>query len=63
MNKRITRRSFIKSAAFGVAAMKTGPAIAQTLSANEKLNIAMVGIGGQGLDIGGQFIDALQHRP
>ncbi len=50
MNKRVTRRSFIQSAAFGVAAMKTGPAIARTLSANEKLNIAMVGIGGQGFD-------------
>lgn len=50
MNKRMTRRAFIKTAALGVAAMKTGPAIARTLSANEKLNIAMVGIGGQGLD-------------
>lgn len=50
MTKKITRRSFLQSAAFAVAAMKTGPAIAQTLSPNEKLNIAIIGIGGQGQD-------------
>ncbi len=44
----ITRRNFMKTAAFSIAAMRTGPAIAQTRSANEKLDIAIVGIGGRG---------------
>ncbi len=49
MVNNITRRSFMKTAAFSVAAMKTGPAIARTRSANEKLDIAFIGIGGMGL--------------
>lgn len=48
MAYKITRRTFVKSAAFSIAAMKTGPAIAATRSANEKLNVAIIGIGGQG---------------
>ena len=48
MASTITRRNFIKTAAAGVAAMKTAPAVARTLSANEKLNVAVVGTGGQG---------------
>lgn len=38
----------MKTAALSVAAMKTGPALAATRSANEKLNIAIIGVGGQG---------------
>ncbi len=48
MRRTLTRRDFMKAAAFSVAAMKTGPAIAAPGSANEKLNIAIVGVGGQG---------------
>lgn len=48
MSDRITRRSFIKTAAYSAAAMQTAPALARTFSANEKLNIAFVGIGGMG---------------
>ncbi len=48
MPKKMTRRAFVKSAAFSIAAMKTGPAIARTRSANEKLDIAIIGIGGRG---------------
>ena len=48
MAYKITRRRFMKSAALSIAAMKTGPAIAQSTSANEKLDIAIIGIGGQG---------------
>lgn len=48
MAYKITRRRFMQSAALSVAAMKTGPALAQTRSANEKLDIAIIGIGGQG---------------
>ncbi|HCN81725.1 MAG TPA: NADH-dependent dehydrogenase, partial [Verrucomicrobiales bacterium] len=41
----MTRRSFVKSAAaFSVAS----PAIAKTRNANEKLNVALIGLGGQG---------------
>ena len=49
MTIKISRRSFLASTAFSVAAMKTGPAIAQSRSANEKLNLAFVGVGGMGL--------------
>ena len=48
MAYKITRRAFVKSAALSVAAMKTGPAFAQSRNANEKLNVAIVGVGGQG---------------
>ena len=48
MSNRLSRRSFIKAAAFSAAAMTTGPAIAKTLNANDKLNVALIGIGGQG---------------
>lgn len=48
MSNKITRRDFVKAATLGVAVAYTGPAIAAPGSANEKLNIAMVGVGGQG---------------
>ena len=49
MSKRITRRNFLKaSAAFSIASMKTGPAFAKTRNANEKLDVAVIGLGGQG---------------
>lgn len=45
MPKYITRRSFVKSAA---ALSVASPAIAKTRNANEKLNVALIGLGGQG---------------
>ncbi len=48
MSRTITRRNFIKSAAIGAAALRTGPAFAASGSANEKLDIAIIGLGGQG---------------
>ncbi len=48
MSRNITRRDFFKTTAFSMAAMKAFPAIAKTVSPNEKLDIAIVGIGGQG---------------
>lgn len=50
MFAKMTRRSFVKSAVFGLAGLKSGAAMARTYSANEKLNIAFVGVGGQGQD-------------
>jgi predicted dehydrogenase len=38
----------MQSATFSIAAMKTGPAMSETRSANEKLDIAIIGVGGQG---------------
>ena len=49
MSRHLNRRTFMKSAAVSIDALKTGPAIAQPGSANEKLNIAIVGVGGQGM--------------
>lgn len=48
MSHQISRRDFVKFATLGVAAAYTGPAIAAPGSANDRLNIAMVGVGGQG---------------
>jgi len=48
MSNKITRRDFVKAATLGVAAAYAGPAIAKPGSPNEKLNIAMIGVGGQG---------------
>ena len=49
MSKNITRRNFLKaSAAFSITSLKTGPAMAKSLNANEKLNVAVIGLGGQG---------------
>ncbi|MFP6596166.1 MAG: Gfo/Idh/MocA family oxidoreductase, partial [Candidatus Hydrogenedentota bacterium] len=48
MAYKITRRRFMQSTAMSIAAMKTGPAMAATRSANEKLDIAIIGVGGQG---------------
>src|SRR5689334_23686419 len=42
-----SRRSFLKSSATG-AALATGPAIVRSLGANEKLNIAWIGVGTRG---------------
>ena len=49
MSKRISRREFIrKSAAGGTALAIAMPALADTASANEKLNVAVVGVAGRG---------------
>ncbi len=44
----ITRRDFIKASTLSVAVAAAGPVFAQTRNANEKLDIAFIGIGGQG---------------
>jgi predicted dehydrogenase len=50
MRSTLSRREFIKATTLATAAAAAaGPAIAQPGSANEKLNIAIVGFGGQGL--------------
>jgi predicted dehydrogenase len=48
MSNSITRRDFIKSATISVTVAAVGPAIAQPGSANERLDVAIVGVGGQG---------------
>lgn len=59
MSKPITRRNFLKAtAAFSIASLKTGPAFARTRNANEKLDVALIGTGGQG----GANYNGLQHE-
>ncbi len=48
MSYTITRRDFIKSATLSVTVAAAGPAIAQPGSANGRLDVAIVGVGGQG---------------
>lgn len=44
----LTRRSFVRSAAVGAAATFAAPSILRARNLNEKLNIAMIGVGGRG---------------
>ena len=47
--KHFNRRSFLKtSAAIGAAATLSGPNIVRGRNLNEKINIAMIGIGNRG---------------
>jgi predicted dehydrogenase len=48
MSYKITRRDFIKSATLSATVAMSGPALAAPGSANEKLDIAIIGVGGQG---------------
>lgn len=48
MPYKITRRDFLKSTTLTAATVAAGPVFAETRAANEELNIAIIGIGGQG---------------
>ncbi len=58
MKKNITRRSFMKSAALGAAAMKMSAGAARSYAANDKLDIAFVGMGG----MGGTNYEEMKHQ-
>lgn len=54
MNRRATRRTFLKSAAAGAAVTFAAPAILSAKSPNETVRIAGIGVGGKGwVDING----------
>jgi predicted dehydrogenase len=55
----VSRRSFLKTAGIGVASMAAMPAWAHVIGANDRLNVAVIGLGGRGsilLDL------ILEHR-
>jgi predicted dehydrogenase len=55
----VSRRSFLKTAGIGVASMAAMPAWARVIGANDRLNVAVIGLGGRGsilLDL------ILEHR-
>lgn len=45
----VSRRTFLHSAALSLTALQTRSVFAKSISANDKLNIAIIGVGGQGL--------------
>lgn len=46
----VSRRSFLKNAGYGAAAVAATPAWARVIGANDRINIAHIGIGGRGSD-------------
>jgi hypothetical protein len=46
----ISRRGFLKKASLGAAIVAAGPAWGQTLSANDRINVAPIGIGSRCTD-------------
>src|SRR5947207_11190158 len=58
-SKRFSRRSFVKTAAIGSAVLAAAPAWSRVLGANDRINIALIGLGARGSD----HVDlVLQHR-
>jgi predicted dehydrogenase len=54
-----TRRSFLKKAAMGGAALAAAPAWQRVLGANDRINVALIGLGARGSD---HLNLVLQHR-
>jgi predicted dehydrogenase len=55
----VSRRSFLKTAAAGSATLASGPAFGRILGANDRINVALIGVGCRGND----HLDLLlQHR-
>jgi predicted dehydrogenase len=54
-----TRRSFLKQAAMGGAALAAAPAWQRVLGANDRINVALIGLGARGSD---HLNLVLQHR-
>src|SRR5215472_8817910 len=58
-SKHTSRRSFMKTAAIGGAVLATTPVWSRVLGANERVNVALIGLGARGSD----HLDLLlQHR-
>jgi predicted dehydrogenase len=55
----VSRRSFLKTAGIGVASMAATPAWARVIGANDRLNVAVIGLGGRGSDL---LSLILEHR-
>lgn len=55
----VSRRNFLKTATYGAAAAAVKPAWARVIGANDRINVAMIGIGGRGSSL----LDmVLEHR-
>ena len=46
----VSRRSFLKTAAAGSATLASGPAFGRILGANDRINVALIGVGCRGND-------------
>lgn len=46
----VTRRSFLKTASYGAAAVAVAPAWARVVGANDRINVAIIGLGLRGSD-------------
>src|SRR5271168_3248558 len=55
----VSRRNFLKTAGIGVASMAATPAWARVIGANDRLNVAVIGLGGRGSDL---LSLILEHR-
>jgi len=60
----LTRRSFVKYAGYTAAAAATvRPAWARVLGANDRINVAIIGLGGRGLDHLQMLLEHSEHKP
>lgn len=59
ISKSVTRRSVLKAAGYGTAAMAVIPAWARRIGANDRINVAVIGLGLRGNDLMNLL---LQHR-
>jgi len=58
-SQNLTRRSFLKNAAIGGAVLAAAPAWQRALGANDRINVALIGLGARGSD---HLSLVLQHR-
>ena len=59
----LSRRSFVRNAGMGVAAMATTPAWARVLGANDRINVAVIGLGLRGNDLLNLLLEHLKNKP
>ncbi|HEV2381053.1 MAG TPA: Gfo/Idh/MocA family oxidoreductase [Terriglobia bacterium] len=59
VTKRVSRRNFLRATAAGGAAVASAPAWGRVLGANDRINIALIGLGARGSD---HLNLVLQHR-
>jgi predicted dehydrogenase len=59
----LSRRSFVRNAGLGVAALTAAPAWARVLGANDRTNVAVIGLGLRGTDLLNLILEHRKNRP
>ena len=59
----VSRRSFVRNAGLGVAALTAAPAWARVLGANDRTNVAVIGLGLRGTDLLNLLLEHRKNSP